>query len=513
MLVAALATVVAACGQAPAPPPSLRPEATLAWGPTATQWDEALADAEALTDAEASALVVMPGFAGTSPEDLDRLLHAGYGGVLLQGGSLVDEETVTALTRAARARSGSDRGTLVALDQEGGNVDGLGGVLPSLPSFMAAGAAGDPQTVSDTFGAMGLRMVDLGFTLDFAPVADVTIGPQDPTIASRAASDDPGRVTEAVLAASAGLSAAGVVPVVKHFPGHGSVMTDSHLGLPVQEAAVAELAERDLVPFVAAIDAGAPAVMMGHIVVPEWSDEPATLAPAAYAYLRDELGFDGLVVTDALTMAAAADGRGPGEIAVLALAAGADVLLAPADPSAAVDGVAAAVGSGTVPRERLTEAAARVILLARWQQQLVSEATARPDPDGYALRLAAAGLTVAAADCALAPLTEAAHVTGGFAWERHFLSQELGSRGIEISPAGTRVHLSQGLSGASSADVVVAVDAPWWLETVSADTYLGLYGRSRDSYVALAEVLTGRADAPGTWPVDLSLPYEVCAAS
>lgn len=533
-LIAGLALLTAACGQsapepsptptpsdpsatAPAPSPSASPSPTpepaLAWGPTVAEWDQALADAAELTDAEAAAVVVVPGFVGTSPDDLRDLMEKGYGGVLLQGESLRNEETVTALAGAAHEASTRDWGTIVSVDQEGGKVDGLGSVLPSLPSFMAAGATHDPAEVSRSFGAMGLRMVDLGFTMDFAPVADATIGPQDPIIGSRSASDDPARVTTAVIAASEGLVSAGIVPVVKHFPGHGSVTTDSHLALPVQDATVAALEERDLIPFAAAVEAGVPVVMTGHIVVPEWSEEPATLAPEAYAYLREELGFEGLVVTDALNMAAVADGRSSAEVAVAALSAGADVLLLPASPGAAVDGVVAAVGDGDVPRERLTEAAARVILLGRWQQRLAAEPTALPDPDSYGFRLASAGITLAQRDCSAPAVTDAAYVTGGFAWERERLQDDLASRGIDIGSAGTQVHLSRGFSGASSADVVVAVDAPWWLESVTADAYVGLYGRSAGAYSALADVLVGLAQPRGTWPVDLDLPYEACTPS
>ncbi len=532
-LVAALAILMAACGQTapettastpvatptgatagatPSATPSPTPEPALAWGPTVAQWDEALADAAELADAEAAALVIMPDFGGTDPEALKTLMAAGFGGVMLRGQATGTEERIRILTSAVRKTVAGDWGGIVAVDQEGGTVDRLSDVLPSLPSFMAAGAAQDPDRVAESFGAMGLRMVDLGFTMDFAPVADVTIGPQDPVIGSRSASDDPHRAAEAVVAASRGLLAAGVVPVVKHFPGHGSVTTDSHVGLPVQQATVAELEARDLIPFAEAIAAGAPVVMTGHIVVEEWSDQPATLAPEAYAYLRQDMGFDGLVVTDGLNMAAVTEGRTAGEVAVAALAAGADLLLIPTDPYAAKQGLVDAIADGSLPRERLTEAAARVILLGRWQQELAAAPSAEPDPSTYGQLMAAAGLTLATADCGAAPVTGSAYITGGNPWEREVLADLLATAGVEIG-SGTHIHLSRGFSGASDADVVVAVDAPWWLETVDADAYVGLYGRSFGSYTALADMLVGFADAPGTWPVGIDLPYEACAAS
>ncbi|GMA36278.1 glycoside hydrolase family 3 N-terminal domain-containing protein [Demequina litorisediminis] len=204
--------------------------------------------------------------------------------------------------------------------------------------------------------------------MDFAPVADVTTGVTDPTIRSRSAGDSATRVADTVIAAVDGYLASGIVPVVKHFPGHGSVSTDSHAAIPTQSASIAALSARDLVPFQEAIDAGAPAVMMGHIAVEAWGNLPATLDPQAYAYLRDEMGFTGLAVTDALNMGAVASV--PGDAAVAALAAGADVLLMPADPRAARDAIVDAIRDGDVPRSRLDDALSRVILAGRWQGSL-----------------------------------------------------------------------------------------------------------------------------------------------
>ncbi|KGM15410.1 hypothetical protein N867_08625, partial [Actinotalea fermentans ATCC 43279 = JCM 9966 = DSM 3133] len=224
----------------------------------------------------------------------------------------------------------------------------------------------DDAATRDRFARLGADLAGLGITMDFAPVADVTVGAADPTIGDRSASADPAVAARTVVAAGRGLLDGGTVPVLKHFPGHGSVTADSHVGLPVQPAGVEQLAARDLVPFGAAVDAGAPVVMMGHLDVVQLDPGvPSSLSPAAYRLLRESLGFDGVAVTDALDMGAVPSGA-PGEEVVRALAAGADLVLKPRDVGAAHAAVVAAVQSGALPRERLEEAATRVVALQLW---------------------------------------------------------------------------------------------------------------------------------------------------
>ncbi|WP_187697897.1 glycoside hydrolase family 3 protein, partial [Cellulomonas telluris] len=199
------------------------------------------------------------------------------------------------------------------------------------------GAAGDAALTQQSYAAGAGELRRLGFTVDFAPDADVTSGPGDPTIGSRSASSRSETVAEHVVAAADGFSSAGVLPVVKHFPGHGSVPADSHLTLPVQTKSVQELGASDLVPFRAAVEGGLPAVMIGHIDVRAVDPRvPSSLSrKVTTGLLRDELGFDGLVVTDSLEMAAVTRGRDPGRTAVQAMRAGADVLLMPPSPAVA----------------------------------------------------------------------------------------------------------------------------------------------------------------------------------
>lgn len=160
------------------------------------------------------------------------------------------------LTAAVEEAGGErDWPVVVSVDHEGGPVARLAPVLPGLPAFMAAGSAWDKSVVRETYARTGADMVGLGFTMNFAPLADVSIGLGDPVIRSRSAGPDTENVARTVVAAVDGYVAGGVIPTVKHFPGHGSVTTDSHVALPVQRASVAELAERDLVPFERAVQA------------------------------------------------------------------------------------------------------------------------------------------------------------------------------------------------------------------------------------------------------------------
>jgi len=484
--------------------PSPSPE-PLAWGPSGEQWERALADASALTDVQAAGQVIVADFNGTDPAKVEALI-AKYelGGVIFMGGSITTAAALGSLTAAASgAVPRRDGPTMIAVDQEGGIVSRLKGVLPHLPGFMAAGATTDKALVRDVYASAGTDMRKLGFNIDFAPVADMTIGLADPTIRTRSAGDDVENVSATVNAAVDGYGASGVAAVVKHFPGHGSVTANSHIDLPVQGTPLPQLQERDLVPFERAVDAGVPAMMMAHIVLDEWGDAPATVSPKAYSYVREELGFTGVVFTDALNMAAIQDSYGPGEAAVEALAAGADVLLMPPDIAAARDGIVAAVADGTVRRARLTEAAARSIMMMRWQAQQAEQAGPAPIDGDYARVLARAGTTVGAKRCGGPFVGSEVSLTGGSEKDQASLGRALEQRGISVGEDGTSIALLAASSGTATADVVVALAGPWGLSGSTADVKIGLYGPSSAAFAALADILVAKSAPVGQWPVAL----------
>ncbi|PUA79839.1 glycoside hydrolase family 3 protein [Nocardioides currus] len=311
--------------------------------------------------------VQLASFAGTSlPDDWARLLEEGLGGICLFGSNTTGD--VKGLTDAIRAVAPS---AVIATDEEGGDVTRLHYASGSPHLGAAALGAADDLDLTRATGAMiGTALADCGVDLDLGPVADVNSNPDNPVIGTRSFGSDPAHVARHVVAWVEGLQSAGVAACLKHFPGHGDTATDSHLALPLLPVTTDVLESRELVPFRAAVEAGAAAVMTSHIVVTALDDQlPATLSPAVLGTLRT-LGFDGVIVSDALDMAGASEGRGIPEAAVLSLAAGADLLcIGPDKESGLVRDVQAAivtaVADGRLTEERLADAARRIEKLPR----------------------------------------------------------------------------------------------------------------------------------------------------
>lgn len=482
--------------------------ANLAWGPSVIDYAGALAAAHALPLEVAAGQVIVATVSVPDPASAASAVGAEHlAGVILMGGAITDASQVEALAAAVQGAGAEDgRGwpAIVSTDQEGGPVSRLAGIIPDLPAFMAAGSIPDKTVVASTYEAAARDMRAVGVNVDWAPDADVTVGLADPTIRVRSAGSDPVRVAATVDAAVKGLVAGGVIPTIKHFPGHGSVTTDSHDALPTQPATVAQLETSDMIPFAEAIANGAPVVMMGHIAVAEWGGVPATVSPQAYEYLRQSLGFTGVAVTDALDMRAIADAYAPGDSEVAALAAGADLLLSPRDPAVARQAIIAAVQSGTLPRGRLDEAVARVSSLMTLQERGAEFAdTTTGDPSGgadYARAFAASAITVSAPSCTGPFVGPSVTITGGWEGERQALADALAGYGIATG-GGTTIRLLGSATASGSADVVVAMDGPWGLSDSTASVYVGLYGRSDEALAGLADVLVGAVGPTGEWAV------------
>lgn len=325
--------------------------------------------------------VLLPGFAGTTaPDWVLRRIEEGLGGVVLFGRNVVDDEQVAALTASLRSvRDGRD-GLVVATDEEGGDVTRLDRRTgSSVPGNHSLGAADDPELTEAVAIAIGRRLAACGITVDLAPSADLTLSPLDPIIGVRSFGSDPHLAARHVDAFVRGLQSTGVAACAKHFPGHGAATEDSHHTLPVLPRGEAELRAVELVPFRAAIAAGVRSIMTGHLVVPDWGDDPVTLNPYALGLLRREFGFTGTVITDAIDMGAVAGTTGMGGGAVRALLAGADALCVGGSftdedsLTGLVETLVTAVTGGTLPEARLREAAGRVAALG----------VAPPVPDGY----------------------------------------------------------------------------------------------------------------------------------
>ncbi|MDG5805500.1 glycoside hydrolase family 3 protein [Streptomyces ossamyceticus] len=320
--------------------------------------------------------VLQPGFTGTTaPDWLLRRLGEGLASVGLFGRNITSPEQLSALTAQLRAEH---EDVLVAIDEEGGDVTRLEvRTGSSVPGNHALGAVDDIDLTRDVAFALGRRLAECGVNFNWAPSADVNSNPANPVIGVRSFGADPDLVARHTAAYVTGLQAAGVAACTKHFPGHGDTAVDSHLALPRIDADRPLIEARELAPFHAAITAGTRAIMSAHILVPALDpDRPATLSHGILTdLLRRELGYEGLIVTDGMEMRAIAGTYGIEHGSVLALAAGADAIcvgggLADDDTVRRLrDALVAAVRSGTLPEERLADAANRVRALAEWTRR------------------------------------------------------------------------------------------------------------------------------------------------
>ncbi|WP_433791150.1 glycoside hydrolase family 3 protein [Actinoplanes sp. CA-252034] len=340
---------------------------------------------------ELAAAVLQPGFAGTTaPDWVRRWLGAGLGGVALFARNVESPTQVAALTAQLRSEYPD---VIVAIDEEAGDVTRFESRHgSSRPGNLALGAVDDAELTEAVARDLGRELADAGITLDYAPDADVNSNPNNPVIGVRAFGAEPRLVARHTSAFIRGLQSAGVAGCAKHFPGHGDTAVDSHHDVPVIARSEAELAACELVPFRAAIAAGAQAVMTGHLLVPAWDPElPATLSPRILTgLLREELGFDGLIVTDGIEMQGVRRRYGLEGATVRALAAGVDAICVGgdhADEQTAVrlrDAIVAAVRSGELPEERLRDAVARVRRLAAWTTRTQVATGARAIADAAA---------------------------------------------------------------------------------------------------------------------------------
>ena len=289
------------------------------------------------------------------------------GGVILfpWAGNVKSVKQVVSLTNGLQAASPGIP-LLIAADQENGKVSRLSPLVTDLPSASVIGATGKPSLAREAAEVTGTELLALGVNLDFAPVADVNINPRNPVIGPRAYGDDPDEVAKMVAAAVRGFHDAGVAATAKHFPGHGDTTVDSHTGLPVIDHSREQWEKLDAPPFRAAVEAGVDAVMSAHVVMPKLdpSGDPATLSKKILTgLLREELGFTGVISTDALDMAGVRKRYGDGEVAVRAILAGADILLMPPDFPKAYKAVMSAVKSGRISEERLDRSVRRILTL------------------------------------------------------------------------------------------------------------------------------------------------------
>ena len=292
------------------------------------------------------------------------------GGLIYFTQNLQDPGQVRSMTgnvqKFAEERTGLPM--LLSVDEEGGTVTRFGG-NPSFdydPSADMAGigASGDPQQAYALGEKIGKFLSSLGFNMDNAPDADVLTNPANTVVKDRSFGSDCDIVSEMALAELEGLEDQGVKGLLKHFPGHGATTADTHEGYAYTDATLEEMKSNELVPFADGIEAGVDIIMVGHISCPQvtGNEEPASLSEKMITgVLREDMGFDGVVITDAMNMGAIAENYSPAEAAVKAVLAGVDMILMPEDFQQAYTGVLNAVKSGKITQERIDASVTRII--------------------------------------------------------------------------------------------------------------------------------------------------------
>lgn len=327
-----------------------------------------------------------------SRDAIDRALALHVGGFILFGGTVA---ATGALTTELRTRSATP--LLIASDLERGAGQQFEGAT-GMPPLAALASLGDLDVIRGAARITAREAAALGINWVLGPVCDLDIVPENPIVGSRAFGGDPRLVSEMAVEWVDACQAVGVLACAKHFPGHGRTVRDSHSELPDVTATAPELLETDVAPFRAAIDAGVAAVMTAHVAYPAFDRAglPATLSSAMLrGLLREQLGFDGLVVTDALIMEGVLAGQGEGEACVRALEAGCDLLLYPTDLKGVVTAIEHAAHEGRLQAERLHASVQRRLRWAQWANPDASREMDWSAHRVWATRVAARVITVA----------------------------------------------------------------------------------------------------------------------
>ncbi|GAA4421496.1 glycoside hydrolase family 3 protein [Actinokineospora soli] len=492
-----------------------------------------------------------------TPAEVVKRFHVG--GVIYFNNSGTDN--VDNPTQLAAFSNGLQRAALssaphvplvVAIDQEGGNVTRVEAPATEYPSAMALGAGRSAEDARAAAAVNGRELRAMGVNQNFAPVADVNSNPLNPVIGARSFSSDPALASRMVSAQVSGYQDGGratetVSSSAKHFPGHGDAATDSHTGLPRIDRSAEQWRAVDLPPFRAAVDAGIDSIMTAHIQFPSLdpSGRPATLSrPILTDLLRDELGYDGLIVTDALGMQGVREMFGDAEIPVLALEAGVDQLLMPPDFPLAYNAVLNAVRSGRISEQRIDESVRRV-LAQKWKRGIIAKplvdekaaVVGTPEHLATVQALTDRTTTVLRNDAGLLPLTDPGRVlvvgVGDTVNQAKTPTQLATALGGTALPTGTRpdaAMITRAETAAADADTVVvltnnlsaftqqrtlltrlqatgkpvvavATQVPYDAGFVASPTWVATYSWRGVSMNALAKVLRGETSPQGKLPV------------
>ncbi|MEV6620952.1 glycoside hydrolase family 3 protein [Amycolatopsis sp. NPDC051106] len=452
----------------------------------------------------------------------------------------------------AAITSGAHIPLQIAADQEGGTVTRMGAPATEFPNAMAISAGRDTGRATKAATILGQELRAVGINQDFAPDSDVNSNPVNPVIGVRSFAGQPGLASDFVTAEIKGFQKS-VAATSKHFPGHGAAPTDSHTGLPRIDSTEDQWRATDVPPFKAAVKAGVDSIMTAHIQFPSLdpSLEPATLSkPIVTGKLRNELHYNGVVITDSLEMQGVRELHSDAEIPVLALKAGVDQLLMPVHLDVAINSVLAAVKSGEIPMQRIDQSVLRVLKLKFKSGILFSpfvdanrvmKTVGTPSSLATAQDIADRGITAVANDAGLLPLKQkpaTTLVTGWGASTTVTLAQKLTAHGTaatayQTGQAPTDAQIAQAVANAKNVDLVVvltnniggfplqtklldalqttgkpvvavAAQIPYdagYASTVK--TWLATYGYIGPTLEALAKVILGETKPIGKLPVDI----------
>ncbi|MEN2465847.1 beta-N-acetylhexosaminidase [Ornithinibacillus sp. JPR2-1] len=340
---------------------------------------------ETLTLDEKIGQMIMAGMEGTTPEPETIRLIENYkvGGIIFFRKNLTSySQSLQLVNGIKRANSGNPIPLFLSVDQEGGRVTRLPG-LEELPTNKEIGLQNDPKLSYQIGSILAEALHAFGMNMNYAPVIDVNSNPKNPVIGDRSFGDNPSLVSTLGIQTMKGMEANDIIPVVKHFPGHGDTSVDSHLELPQINKSVEALHALELIPFIDAIDEGVDVVMVAHILFPLLDSEfPSSMSKAIMTdLLREELHFDGVIVTDDMNMDAIVDHYEPGEAAVQSVKAGSDVILISKeydDIVRSIEAIKSAVENGEISEERINESVQR-ILAVKGKYQLTDEQVAYDD--------------------------------------------------------------------------------------------------------------------------------------
>ncbi len=436
------------------------------------------------------------------------LVHTyGLGGVCYFPGRLDGSPPDQVAATIAELAAAAELPLLVSTDQEGGRVARLRGGFTLFGSAMSMAATGDLEAVAEAAYATGTELRAVGIQQVFSPVADLNANPANPVIGTRSYGATPTAAAPYLRAVVAGFARADVATTAKHFPGHGDTATDSHLAVPVLEHSLADWREGEGAAFAAAISAGVDAVMTGHLVLRAVDERPATFsAPVLTGLLRAELGFEGLVVTDALGMSGAV-----GDL-VDAVNAGVDQLLMPPDVPAAVAQLGAALAEGRLPAARLDAACLQVLRLKERLGLLPGQPPyAGPGREVLgrqqrsAVDLAASAVTVLGPRPE--PVPDRVALRGGTEALRGRLTAALAEVGVRADAEAGRAVVLVGDEPPVEVgpdDVLVVTGLPYVAARLGLDRPVLLgYGDNLTHLAALARVLRDPSLARGRLPVPL----------